>query len=711
MGLTKNSTGQKILDEGLKINKGKDDKLIALMGNPNVGKSTLFNALTGMNQHTGNWPGKTVASAHGNFKYKDDNYILVDLPGTYSLSAHSFEEEVARDFLAFQKPDAAIVICDATCLERNLNLVLQTISLTKKVIVAVNLMDEAKKRNISIDINKLKDKLNVPVVPITARSKEGFDKLLDSLYSLIREENPSPFMPSFRDFIEDSIKEIEPLIDNTYIDNRFLATKLICCDTEFIRSVDKHMNLNLLENKKINQIVDKTIKTFKELNLNSSNVEEEIISTYIKKCEEIANYAIDVNHKSDRGEKLDKILTGKWTGIPIMLLLLGFIFWLTIAGANYPSQLISTFLFWVQDKLKYLLDILNTPQFLSGLLIDGVFKTLAWVVSVMLPPMAIFFPLFTLLEDFGYLPRVAFHLDHSFQKAGACGKQALTTCMGFGCNAAGIVGCRIIDSKRERLIAMITNSFTPCNGRFPTLIALISIFFAGIFSNSFVNSLFSSSLLLLLIVFSLIITFLVSRFLSHTILKGIPSSFTLELPPYRRPQIGKVIVRSIFDRTLFVLGRAVVVAAPAGLILWILANVKIYDLGLLQHISNFLNPFASLFGMDGVILLSFILAFPANEIFLPCVLMCYLSQGSLIGYESLSTLKEILVSNGWTSLTAICVMLFSLMHWPCSTTCLTIKKESGKLKWTLLSILVPTVCGFCICFIVSIISKIIGALI
>jgi ferrous iron transport protein B len=343
---------------------------------------------------------------------------------------------------------------------------------------------------------------------------------------------------------------------------------------------------------------------------------------------------------------------------------------------------------------------LNIPEFLTGLLVLGIYRVLAWVVSVMLPPMAIFFPLFTLLEDSGYLPRIAFNLDKVFKKCCACGKQALTMCMGFGCNATGVFGCLIIDSPRERLIAIITNNFVPCNGRFPIFIAIISMFFIGT-AVSIGNSILSAFLLAFVIILGVFMTFIVSKLLSITILKGVPSSFTLELPPYRKPQIGQVIIRSLFDRTLFVLGRAVVVAAPAGLVIWLLANISIDGTTLLSHCSNFLDPFAQLVGMDGVILLAFILGIPANEIIIPIIIMAYMAQGSILDIDNLSELRELLVDNGWTWITAISVMLFSLIHWPCSTTCLTIKNETGSLKWTAVSFIIPTVIGLLICFVFS----------
>lgn len=409
----------------------------------------------------------------------------------------------------------------------------------------------------------------------------------------------------------------------------------------------------------------------------------------------------------ERDRKLDRILTGKWTGIPAMLLLLCGVFWLTISGANYPSQLLSGLFGWVEGQLLRLFELLRAPGWLTGALVEGVWRVLAWVVAVMLPPMAIFFPLFTLLEDFGYLPRVAFNLDHCFRRADACGKQALTMAMGFGCNAAGVVGCRIIDSPRERLIAILTNNFVPCNGRFPTLIAIITMFFTAGASGPAASA-GQAALLTGVILLGILMTFWVSRLLSRTVLKGVPSSFTLELPPYRRPQIGRVLVRSVLDRTLFVLGRAAAVAAPAGLIIWVMANVTVEGATLLSLCAGFLDPFARLLGMDGVILLAFILGFPANEIVMPIVIMAYLSSGSLAEFESLSQLKELLTSHGWTWLTALCTMLFSLLHWPCSTTCMTIRKETGSAGWTAAAFLLPTAVGMAVCFVTATLARALG---
>jgi len=702
MGLTSGSTGIKALDRGLVIKRqGARDFVVALAGNPNVGKSTVFNGLTGLNQHTGNWPGKTVTRAQGRCNYKDSTYILVDIPGTYSLMAHSAEEEVARDFICFGSPDAVVVVCDATCLERNLNLVLQTIEITDKVVVCVNLMDEAKKKKIRIDLERLSSKLGVPVVGTAARKKRSLDRLMQALDGLINGEGKlSPIKIRYIEPIEEAVAMLEPLIARRTggkINPRWLSLKLLDTDETLLKSMRDYLGYDISEDKEIKAALERAWSHLEEKGIDREKLRDKIVSCLVLTAEAICRDSVKFEKQgydlTDR--KIDRILTSKVTGFPIMLALLALVFWITITGANYPSQLLSDLLFSFQDVLSGFFEHLNAPDWLHGALVLGVYRVLAWVVSVMLPPMAIFFPLFTLLEDLGYLPRVAFNLDKYFKKCSACGKQALTMMMGFGCNAAGVVGCRIIDSPRERLIAIITNNFVPCNGRFPTLIAILTMFFVA--SSGIGGSVMSALLLTCLIVLGIAMTFVASKILSMTILKGIPSSFTLELPPYRRPQVGKIIVRSIFDRTLFVLGRAVMVAAPAGLVIWILANVTVGGDTLFNHFSGFLDPFARLMGLDGVILMAFILGFPANEIVVPIIIMSYMSTGTLIELDSLSELRQLFVENGWTWITAVSTMLFSLMHWPCSTTCLTIKKETQSLKWTLISFAVPTLAGIIIC--------------
>ncbi len=714
MGLTKQSTGTNALDKDLNIVRtSKDDKVIALAGNPNVGKSTVFNNLTGLNQHTGNWPGKTVTNATGKYIHNKKDFILVDIPGTYSLMANSVEEEVARDFICFGNPDATVVIVDATCLERNLNLVLQTLEITENVLVCVNLMNEAKRKGIVINLEKLSSLLGVPVVGTSANIGKGLKELKDEIYNLsFNSINKNTISIKYNSFIEESILLIEKsLPDNLKdkINTRWLSLKLLEGDLTLLSSIDNYIGFNLLDDTGISKAIYNAKEYLKINGLDENMLRDDIVTTLVRIAEKVSKdvVAFSLEKYNDFDRKIDKVLTSKKFGIPIMILLLAIIFWITITGANVPSEMLATGLFWIQDKLSAFLFSLGAPVWLEGVLIQGVYRTLAWVVSVMLPPMAIFFPLFTLLEDLGYLPRIAYNLDNFFKKSCACGKQALTMCMGFGCNAAGIIGCRIIDSPRERLIAIITNNFVPCNGRFPTLIAIITMFFAGMFVGPF-QSIASTLILTCVILLGVFMTLTISKILSKTILKGIPSSFTLELPPYRKPQVGKIIVRSIFDRTLFVLGRAIVVAAPAGLVIWLMANLNVNGLSILTHCANFLNPFAHLIGLDGYILMAFILGFPANEIVIPIIIMSYMATGSIIELSSTAQFHSLLVENGWTWLTAVCVMLFSLMHWPCSTTCLTIKKETQSLKWTAISFLVPTITGITICFIVTSIVRLLG---
>lgn len=664
-------------------------KKIALAGNPNVGKSTVFNALTGLHQHTGNWTGKTVSNAMGNFNYKDKSYEIYDLPGTYSLLSHSKEEEIARDFICFEDYDLIIVVCDAVCLERNLNLVLQILEITKNVIVCVNLLDEAKKKKIKIDLDGLANILGVPVVGTNARSKKGLKNLLEKLevddfkeYNVNYGNDINKVVDKLSDLLKDKVSDLNP---------RWVALNLLNYDDKLYNKIVTYLDYDLLKDEEIKKSLDIKI----DIDLN-----EFIVNTIVKTAEDISQKVVkyeDENYNL-KNQQIDKIITSKSFGIPIMIMMLFIILWLTIKGANYPSNLLFDLFNYVEAYILNFLNFIKCPIWLNNMLIDGIYRVLTWVIAVMLPPMAIFFPLFTLLEDLGFLPRIAFNLDGIFKKCCACGKQALTMCMGFGCNAVGVSGARIIDSPRERLMAILTNVFVPCNGRFPTMITLITIFFVGANSN---NIFLSVVILTLIILLGFILTFLISYVLSKTILKGIPSSFTIELPPYRKPQIGKVIIRSIFDRTIFVLGRAIIIAIPAGALIWILANIQIANISALEHISIFLDPFAKAIGLDGAILLAFILGFPANEIVVPIMLMIYLSTGELVNFENLDSLKIILVEHGWSIKTAICMLIFTLCHFPCSTTCLTIKKETGSIKWTLISIILPTFVGFTICLLIN----------
>lgn len=664
---------------------GSADAVIALAGNPNVGKSTVFNALTGLKQHTGNWTGKTVSTACGEYRKGGRSYIIADLPGTYSLFAHSTEEEAAKDFILSDKADACIVVCDASCLERSLNLVLQIIEATPKTVVCLNLMDEAEHKGIKIDIEKLSKLLGVPVVATNARKKRGLSELISAVERVISSP-PSPLIPiHYPSGIEEAAEMLMPALSDTSLHPRRDALRILS---------GEEIAVGIEEND-----IREAVSVLARYGLNCERAKDKIACAAVMRAEDIAKQCVKGRtSQSVRDRRLDKIFTGR-VGIFTMLLLLTAVLWLTVYGANYPSALLSQWFDAFGAALRRLLLAINSPPLLISALIDGVYRVLSWVIAVMLPPMAIFFPLFTLLEDLGYLPRAAFNLDHSFKKSGACGKQALTMCMGFGCNAVGVTGSRIIDSPRERILAAVTNGFVPCNGRFPTLISLISLFIAsGLTSPA--DSLVSAVLLTVLIVLSVVLTFFCCSLLSKTVLKGVRSSFILELPSYRLPQVGKVIVRSVFDRTLFVLGRAAAVAAPAGLIIWLSANIYIGNRSIFALCSDALDPFARVFGMDGVILMAFILGFPANETVVPIMLMGYLANGT-IAETGGAALKAILTSNGWDLRTALCVIIFMLLHWPCSTTLITVKKETGSMKWTLLAALLPTAAGLLLCFLVN----------
>ena len=690
--------------ERLRIEKLPGERVVALGGNPNVGKSTVFNGLTGLRQHTGNWPGKTVASAEGRYRYRGDGYILVDIPGTYSLMANSSEEEIARDFICFDGTDVTVIVADATCLERNLNLALQVMEITGRVILCVNLMDEARKKRIRIDLHGLSGALGIPVVGTSARSGKGLEALMASVRAVADgTPDPKPLRLTYPEPVERAISLLEPSVSRQLqgrLESRWVALRLLDRDDSLLKSMRESLGCDLMADAETAARFREAEEYLLREGVTPERFRDLVVSTIVSACERLARDAVtlDETRAFERDLRIDRILTSRRAGIPLMFLLLAGVLWLTIVGANGPSALLAGGLFSLMEPLNAFFLWIQAPAWLSGLMVDGVYKTLAWVVSVMLPPMAIFFPLFTLLEDLGYLPRVAFNLDNGFRKACAHGKQALTMCMGFGCNACGVIGCRIIDSPRERLIAILTNNFVPCNGRFPTLIAIIAMFFAA---SGALGSAASALVLTGVIALGVFMTLVVSRLLSKTILKGVPSSFQLELPPYRRPQIGRVILRSMLDRTVFVLGRAVAVAAPAGLVIWLLANLRVGDISLLAACAGFLDPFARLMGLDGYILMAFLLGFPANEVVIPILIMSYTATGSLASLDSLPELRALFVGHGWTWLTAVNVMLFSLMHWPCGTTLLTIRRETGSAKWTLAAFLIPTAAGILICMAVA----------
>lgn len=601
-------------------------KRVVLAGNPNVGKSTLFNALTGGRQHTGNWPGKTVAMAEGSYTYKGSTYALIDLPGTYSLISRSPEEAVAEEFLRSEEVDCAIVVCDCTCLERSLILPLQIMTICPRVLICLNLLDEAQRAGIQPDPKRLSTELGIPVVTTCAPDRIGTDRLLETVRAIC-----DGFMPP-------------------------------------------HIPSGMLHG-------------------NTEQESDEIARSFAKRAEKLADIAVmgRTNTKPPSfTQRLDRVVLHRVWGFGIMGLLLLGVLWLTIIGANYPSQGLQ----WLFDRLGQLLGRLmtNAPPWFSGLLLDGIYATVTRVIAVMLPPMAIFFPLFTLLEDFGYLPRMAFLLDEPFRRCGVCGKQALTMCMGFGCNAAGVTGCRIISSPRERIIAIVTNTFVPCNGRFPALILLISIGFGT------TSGFLQAAILLTFLLLSVYMTLIASRLLHKCTARDESYPFILELPPYRRPRILPVLLRSVKERTLLILGRAILAAAPAGLLLWLLANLSPNGQPLLQSISAVLDTPAGWLGLNGSILLAFFLGSPANELVLPILIMI-LTAASGFGQES--AIGEILLQHGWSFRLSLCTMLFFLFHWPCLTTLITIYRETRSFRWTLISALLPTAFGVVLCLLVA----------
>ena len=692
---------------------------IALAGNPNTGKSTVFNALTGLRQHTGNWPGKTVTRAEGSFSFHDQRYRIIDLPGTYSLLSTSEDEEVARDFILFGKPDVTVIVVDASRLERNLSLALQILEITDKAVLCLNLMDEARRHHITIDTRTLSRDLGIPVVATSARTKEGIPDLLFAIEEVVS----GKFQTKKQTYIDlpkenaeaiaelqSALSELNPELPNT----RWLAMRLIEGDESVQKGMEEgtfSAENNPEKQSRVLRIADEYHKIL------GDHYRNDLVEAIYAQATTLINASVSTDfsaHSFRVDRAIDRVVTHKIWGFPIMFLLLAGVLWITIIGANYPSQWLSDlFVGWLYPLLKDGANALHFPWWLSGFLIDGVYLATTWVISVMLPPMAIFFPLFTLLEDFGYLPRVAFNLDKLFRTAGAHGKQALTMSMGFGCNAAGVVATRIINSPREKLIAIITNNFSLCNGRWPTQILIATLFIGAL-----VPKQWSGTVAMLAVigiaVLGIAFSFLTSWLLSKTLLKGESSFFVLELPPYRPPRFFQTLYTSLIDRTLIVLWRAIVFAAPAGAVIWLICNLQIAQQPIALWLIQGLDPIGVFIGLNGVILLAYIVAIPANEIVIPTVLMLTtmvlgqtaVGEGAGVLMEaSTSQVGVLLHAGGWTLLTAVNLMLFSLLHNPCSTTIYTIYKETQSKKWTLIATLLPVLYGIVVCFLVTLFAK------
>ena len=674
-------------------------RTVALAGNPNVGKSTLFNRLTGGKQHTGNWTGKTVGTAAGRIRRQPDT-LLVDIPGTYSLAARSAEEEAARDFLCFGAHDGIAVVCDAGSLHRSILLALQILECSGRVILCVNLMDEAARQGTGIDTALLSDRLGIPVVGMSAARGEGTEKFLQAL-DAIPDRAPCPIPLPIA--AETALAPLAALLDTriTPLPARWLALQLAIGEESMLRALRVHGIVDPDSDPALAEALSACLRALRRENIDPLTLSDMAAEALGKSADELLRGVVTHSASKQRLAAPDRLLTHRWLALPAMGALLALVLWLTVAGANVPSALLSEWLFALGELLRGALTALGLPAVVISAVVDGVWRTTAWVVAVMLPPMAIFFPLFTLLEDIGLLPRLAFALDGAFRHCGACGKQGLTMCMGLGCNAVGVTGCRIIDSPRERLIAIITNSFMPCNGRFPALILLMGAWFSG---QGALSSLRGALMLTCALALATGMTLLGSRLLSATVLRGLPSAFTLELPPYRRPRVGQILWRSLRERTAIVLCRALAVAAPAGLIIWLLANLTVGGSSILSHFSALFDPLGRFFGLDGVILLAFLLGLPANEIVLPIMLMCYAGGGMLAEAGTAEQTRLLLEGAGWTHFTALGVMLFTLMHWPCSTTLLTIRRETGRMKWTLLAAALPTAFGLAACLLLRFIG-------
>lgn len=680
----------------------------ALAGNPNVGKSSLFNRLTGLCRHTGNWSGKTVDLSLGSFSVSDSEICdIVDLPGTYSLYAHSEEERVSRDYICFSDAEKIVVVADASYLERNLILALDICEAKENVVLVLNLMDEAEKSGLCIDLERLSQMLSVPVIPASAKTGMGLDEIKRTITndSIASVSTPIPRSVA-QAAINIVCQTIESIGKTNKLSAHWLAVKFLENDADFVSQIAFHLAYTPDELFMIDDAIDRANEILEKSGFAPDAFPDYAAECVIKRAREIAGACVQrkTKEKQTLTPKLDRYVLGKYTAYPIMLALFALILWLSAVGANYPSDLLFRAFSFVGDRLSYLMR--DLPESIRAPLLDGVYLVLTWVVSVMLPPMAIFFPLFTLAEDFGLLPRIAFCLDEPFRRSGSCGKQPLAMCMGLGCNCTGIIGSRIIDSDRERLLSVLTNSFVPCNGRLPLLITLSSLLFIGL--SVHLRGVLSATILMLFILLSVFVTMIVCRLLSGAFLKGGRSSITLELPPYRIPNVGQVLVRSVLDRTLRVLGRSVLVAAPAGLVIWLLSNLTFCGRTPLSLFNTLLDQIGTFLGMDGTILSAFVLGMPANEIVLPIILMSYNGCTLLTQTPSLSNLFAVLTNNGWTSKTIVCTAVFCLFHFPCAPALITVFKETHSKMAAIMSVAVPLTVGATLCMLLSLVFSLFG---
>lgn len=642
---------------------------ILLCGNPNVGKSSIYNILTHSHEHTGNWTGKTVELSTK--KIVGTDYYLVDLPGIYSLSSLSEEENIAKMTMLFSDYKSIIYVVDATQIEKNLNLLFQILQINKNIILCINMIDELENKNIKLDTNILSNILGIKVIKFSTYKNIGYNELIEA----IKEDNYCEYNYYYNEEIEKHINNISSYLPVGF-NNRYMSISVLNKDEYLVKYVKERYGINLENNDVKNYI----------MNINSEEISDQI-SIKINTLSRIVTNEVFKKSGENSISLLDKIFSNKIYSIIMMTFIMFLIFLITITLANYPSDLLGELF----NKFEYFIYKLclnfNIPKVIYEPILFGVYRVVTFIISVMFPPLVIFFIMWTYAEESGILPRIAFNFDKICSYSNCHGKQCLTMCSGFGCNACAVVGARIMDNKRDRIIAILTNSFIPCNGRFPMIIAIITMFLVN--SN---NKILVSIYLCGFVILAMIISFLISFILSKTILKGYPSFFVLELPEYKKVKLSKILKTSIVYKSLSILKKAILVSIPAGLIIWLLTNININNMSVFLIISNFLDKFAKIIGLDGNILLSFILALPANEIVLPIIIMGYLGNSNISLISDYIGIKSILLNNGWTVNTAICTILFSLMHFPCGTTLSTIKSEIGY-KWAFYSFIIPLITG------------------